>query len=109
MNKEELMTLPTRQGTSHCSCLEHCFLFCCFCNLVQNVWTSNDGTKRTEHVGATGGDEQRKRVGGSAVRRRTGAPAALSNQHPAQKHRTTSPRCLNFLFLRNKARVENRT
>ncbi len=27
MNKEELMTLPTLQGTSHCSCLEHCFLF----------------------------------------------------------------------------------
>ncbi len=26
MNKEELMTLPTPQGTSHCSCLEHCFL-----------------------------------------------------------------------------------
>ncbi len=26
MNKEELMTLPV-QGTSHCSCLEHCFLF----------------------------------------------------------------------------------
>ncbi len=25
MNKEELMTLPTLQGTSHCSCLEHCF------------------------------------------------------------------------------------
>ena len=28
MNKEELMTLPTPQGTSHCSCLQHCFLFC---------------------------------------------------------------------------------
>ncbi len=27
MNKEELMTLLTRQGTSHCSCLEHCILF----------------------------------------------------------------------------------
>ncbi len=27
MNKEELMTLPTPQGTSHCSCLEHCFSF----------------------------------------------------------------------------------
>ncbi len=27
MNKEELTTLPTLQGTSHCSCLEHCFLF----------------------------------------------------------------------------------
>ncbi len=27
MNKEELMTLLTPQGTSHCSCLEHCFLF----------------------------------------------------------------------------------
>ncbi len=27
MNKEELMTLPTPQGTSHCSCLEHWFLF----------------------------------------------------------------------------------
>ena len=27
MNKEELTTLPTPQGTSHCSCLEHCFLF----------------------------------------------------------------------------------
>ncbi len=31
MNKEELMTLPMLQGTSHCSCLlqclEHCFLF----------------------------------------------------------------------------------
>ncbi len=27
MNKEELMTLPTPQGTSHCSCIEHCFLF----------------------------------------------------------------------------------
>ncbi len=26
MNKEELTTLPV-QGTSHCSCLEHCFLF----------------------------------------------------------------------------------
>ncbi len=25
MNKEELTTLPTLQGTSHCSCLEHCF------------------------------------------------------------------------------------
>ena len=25
MNKEELATLPTLQGTSHCSCLEHCF------------------------------------------------------------------------------------
>ncbi len=28
MNKEELMTLLTPQGTSHCSCLEHCFLLC---------------------------------------------------------------------------------
>ncbi len=28
MNKEELTTLPTLQGTSHCSCLEHCFSFC---------------------------------------------------------------------------------
>ncbi len=27
MNKEELMTLLMPQGTSHCSCLEHCFLF----------------------------------------------------------------------------------
>ncbi len=27
MNKEELMTLAMLQGTSHCSCLEHCFLF----------------------------------------------------------------------------------
>ncbi len=27
MNKEELMILLTLQGTSHCSCLEHCFLF----------------------------------------------------------------------------------
>ncbi len=27
MNKEELITLLTPQGTSHCSCLEHCFLF----------------------------------------------------------------------------------
>ncbi len=27
MNKEELMTLTTPHGTSHCSCLEHCFLF----------------------------------------------------------------------------------
>ncbi len=27
MNKEELKTLLTPQGTSHCSCLEHCFLF----------------------------------------------------------------------------------
>ncbi len=27
MNKEELMTLPMPQGTLHCSCLEHCFLF----------------------------------------------------------------------------------
>ena len=27
MNNEELTTLPTPQGTSHCSCLEHCFLF----------------------------------------------------------------------------------
>ncbi len=26
MNKEELMTLPV-QGTLHCSCIEHCFLF----------------------------------------------------------------------------------
>ncbi len=26
MNKEELMPLPA-QGTSHCSCLEHGFLF----------------------------------------------------------------------------------
>ncbi len=26
MNKEELMTLPMPQGTSHCSCLEHYFL-----------------------------------------------------------------------------------
>ncbi len=26
MNKEELTTLLTPQGTSHCSCLEHCFL-----------------------------------------------------------------------------------
>ncbi len=28
MNKEELTTLPA-QGTSHCSCLEHCLLFLC--------------------------------------------------------------------------------
>ncbi len=27
MNKEELTILPTPQGTSHYSCLEHCFLF----------------------------------------------------------------------------------
>ena len=27
MNKEELITLPMPQGTSHCGCLEHCFLF----------------------------------------------------------------------------------
>ena len=27
MNKEELTTLPMPQGTWHCSCLEHCFLF----------------------------------------------------------------------------------
>ena len=27
INKEELMTLPMPQGTSHCSCLEHCLLF----------------------------------------------------------------------------------
>ena len=27
MNKEELMTLLPLQGTSHCSCLEHCFSF----------------------------------------------------------------------------------
>ncbi len=27
MNKEELRTLLMPQGTSHCSCLEHCFLF----------------------------------------------------------------------------------
>ncbi len=27
MNKEELTTLPTLQGTLHCSCLEHCFSF----------------------------------------------------------------------------------
>ncbi len=27
MNKEELTALPTLQGTSHCSCIEHCFLF----------------------------------------------------------------------------------
>ncbi len=27
MNKEELTTLLTPQGTSHCDCLEHCFLF----------------------------------------------------------------------------------
>ncbi len=27
MNKEETTVLPTPQGTSHCSCLEHCFLF----------------------------------------------------------------------------------
>ncbi len=27
MNKEEFMTLPMPQVTSHCSCLEHCFLF----------------------------------------------------------------------------------
>ncbi len=26
-DKEELTTLPTPQGTSHCSCLEHCFSF----------------------------------------------------------------------------------
>ncbi len=26
MNKEELTTLLTPKGTSHCSCLEHCFL-----------------------------------------------------------------------------------
>ncbi len=29
MNKEESTTLPTPQGTSHCSCLEHCFLLGC--------------------------------------------------------------------------------
>ncbi len=27
MNEEELTTLSTLQGTSHCSCLEHCFSF----------------------------------------------------------------------------------
>ncbi len=27
MSKEELTTLSMPQGTSHCSCLEHCFLF----------------------------------------------------------------------------------
>ncbi len=27
MNKEELTTLLMLQGTLHCSCLEHCFLF----------------------------------------------------------------------------------
>ncbi len=27
INKEELTTLQTSQRTSHCSCLEHCFLF----------------------------------------------------------------------------------
>ncbi len=27
MNKEKLMTLSTLQATSHCSCLENCFLF----------------------------------------------------------------------------------
>ncbi len=26
VNKEELMTLPTPQGTSYCSCLEQCFI-----------------------------------------------------------------------------------
>ncbi len=26
MNKEEFIILPMPQGTSHCSCLEHCFL-----------------------------------------------------------------------------------
>ncbi len=45
MNKEELMILPTPQGTSHCSCLEHCLLFLAYsrgvfcwvcCNLVHN-------------------------------------------------------------------------
>ncbi len=25
-DKEELTTLPMLQGTSHCSCVEHCFL-----------------------------------------------------------------------------------
>ncbi len=45
MNKEELMTLPTLQGTSHCSCLEHCFSFemSGYCAnqhlLLKNEWT----------------------------------------------------------------------
>ncbi len=33
-DKEELMTSPTPQGTSHCSCLEHCFLFSRCVNFV---------------------------------------------------------------------------
>ncbi len=37
MNKDELMTLPTPQGTSHCSCLEHCFLLQCV------VWQGRGG------------------------------------------------------------------
>ena len=38
MNKEELMTLPMLQGTSHCSCLEHCFLFCiCIDNCAKSL------------------------------------------------------------------------
>ncbi len=35
MIKEELTTLLILQGTSHCSCLEHCFLFVC-------LWASLD-------------------------------------------------------------------
>ncbi len=38
MNKEELTTtLPMLQGTSHCSCLEHCFSFSEFATHVMSA------------------------------------------------------------------------
>ncbi len=48
MNKEELTTLPMLQGTSHCSCLEHCFLL-----IEWDLETRKSKQKCALHLGAT--------------------------------------------------------
>ncbi len=45
MNKEELMTLLTPQGTLHCSCLEHSFLFPRCPGSSMGLWLLIPGTQ----------------------------------------------------------------
>ena len=72
MNKEELTTLPTPQGTSHCSCLEHCFLL--------QVW------RRRSYPAARWSRPR----GGSADTRTSWSPSAWSEAAATRRETTPS-------------------
>ena len=79
MNKEKLMTLLTLQATSHCSCLEHCFLFSL--GVVRHLW--NLKSFCSSYVCSAGAKKRRVQREAVGERRGTRAGSLKVTSHGA--------------------------